>query len=433
MMHGTHGLRRALGGVVFLTAWIGLAATAVSAPAWTRQIGTATDDAALSVTADGEGNVYVAGYAGASLCGSQCGNGGAWVAKYDADGTRLWLHQPVAPTADWATGVAADVAENVYVVGSTSEVPVGSQYGDEHAFLAKYGPNGTRLWTWKSGASAVDSAAGVATDTGNSVYLAGSTGGTLAGKFQGGFDDAWVAKYDADGKRVWARQLGSDGDDSATGVAIDRARNVYVIGSTNGSLGGAKQGQLQDAWLAKYNTQGARQWIRHISYLDRTDANAVATDSQRNVYVTGEAGTCCVHWHMEISYPWITKYDAQGRLQWTQELHLEHYDGLFWQFAGAHSVAIDMADNIYLAGYVSALDFPKGDRADEQVWLAKFDASGAQVWLKRVGVAKSDDSAASVATDVWGNILLAGSTQGALAGPYHGGTDAFLVKYPADQ
>lgn len=426
MMHGTHGLRSALGGAVFLTAWIGSAATAVSAPAWTRQIGTATDDAALSVTTDGSGNVYAAGYAGASLCGSECGNGGAWVAKYDADGTRLWLHQPVAPTADWANGVAADAAENVYVVGSTNEVPVGSQYGDEHAFLAKYGPNGTRLWTWKSGASADDSAASVAIDTGNSVYLAGRTGGALAGKFQGGPDDAWVAKFGADGKRLWARQIGTESGDWANGVTTDSARNVYVTGSTEGSLGGAKQGH-RDAWLAKYSGQGAQQWIRHISFLDVTNASAVATDSQRNVYVVGETKLCCGPVFFERSHPWITKFDTAGHRKWTQNLDLA------WRFSGAYSVAIDAANNIYLAGYTYRIDPPYGSDTETDAWVAKYDTSGEQVWLKRVGMPKIVDSAASVATDAWGNILLAGSTQGALAGPYHGGTDAFLVKYPADQ
>jgi hypothetical protein len=37
-------------------------------------------------------------------------------------------------------------------------------------------------------------------------------------------------------------------------VATDAAGNVYLVGATDGSLGGANRGGY-DAWLAKYSTQ----------------------------------------------------------------------------------------------------------------------------------------------------------------------------------
>jgi Beta-propeller repeat len=66
---------------------------------------------------------------------------------------------------------------------------------------------------------------------------------------------AWVAKYDAAGHMLWKRELGTESSfESASGVATDAAGNVYLTGTTDGSLGGANRGNT-DAWVAKYSTR----------------------------------------------------------------------------------------------------------------------------------------------------------------------------------
>ena len=151
---------------------------------------------------DATGNVYLAGYTGGSLGGPNRGGGDAWVAKYSAAGSRLWIRQ---------FGTAADEGES-----------------------------------------------GVATDPAGNVYLAGYTWGALGGPNRGG-PDAWLAKVDAAGHIVWKRQLGTDGggDDAenALDLATDTAGNVFVTGYTSGPLGGPYRGGFNDAWVAKYSTK----------------------------------------------------------------------------------------------------------------------------------------------------------------------------------
>ena len=65
-------------------------------------------------------------------------------------------------------------------------------------------------------------------------YLTGGTYGPLGGPYRGG-GDAWVAKYDAAGRPLWKRQLGTAENDAAFGVARDDARKrgvdeIMVIG-----------------------------------------------------------------------------------------------------------------------------------------------------------------------------------------------------------
>ena len=51
---------------------------------------------------------------------------------------------------------------------------------------------------------------------------------------------------------LWVRQLGTESTEFANSVATDAAGNVYLTGSTLGSLGGANRGDA-DAWVAKYD------------------------------------------------------------------------------------------------------------------------------------------------------------------------------------
>lgn len=88
--------------------------------------------------------------------------------------------------------------------------------------------------------------------TEKNVYISGSTGGSLGGANQGDYD-TWVAKYNSAGALVWKKQLGTFSSDSSSGVATDSNSNVYISGNTGGSLGGAFQGGFDDAWVAKYS------------------------------------------------------------------------------------------------------------------------------------------------------------------------------------
>jgi Beta-propeller repeat len=73
------------------------------------------------------------------------------------------------------------------------------------------------------------------------------------------------------------------------------------------------------------------------------------------------------------------------------------------------AVATDAAGDIYVAGYFyGSVDFGSGvltSAGGADVFLAKFDASGACLWSKRFGDT-ADQSGASVATDAAGNVYI---------------------------
>ena len=108
-------------------------------------------------------------------------------------------------------------------------------------------------WIKQLGSSGDDFSQGVATDSSGNVYISGSTRGALAGTNKGEYD-AFVAKYNSSGKLLWKKQLGTSGYDSSSGVATDSNGNVYISGDTYGALAGTNKGSY-DAWVAKYSQE----------------------------------------------------------------------------------------------------------------------------------------------------------------------------------
>ncbi len=105
-------------------------------------------------------------------------------------------------------------------------------------------------WTEQLGTSSDDFSLGVSADGLGNVFISGSTRGSLRGTNAGG-EDAFVSKYDASGTLDWTRQLGTSLGDRSNGVSADGLGNVYVSGRTFGSLKGTNAGR-GDALVAKF-------------------------------------------------------------------------------------------------------------------------------------------------------------------------------------
>jgi hypothetical protein len=195
---------------------------------------------------------------------------------------------------DVAFDVSADPLGNVYAAGVTTG-ELGGPYagGTFDAHLSKFDNAGNRLWARQIGTAATDFVTGVSADGLGNVYVAGFTDGSLGGPNAGG-SDAFVSKYDQDGNRVWIRQFGTpadDGnyDDPATrfGVAADGIGNVYIVGYTQGSLGGPYSGGEWDSFVAKYDSDGNFNWVQQYGTSATELANGIAADGLGNVYVSG--------------------------------------------------------------------------------------------------------------------------------------------------
>ncbi len=157
--------------------------------------------------------------------------------------------------------------------------------GDEDAFLAKYNSDGNLQWTRQMGTSGTDYSFSVAVDNAGNAFISGSTEGDLGG-VNGGYWDAFLTKYDADGNVVWTRQLGSPSLDFSSSVAVDGGGDVFIIGDTEGDLSGVNAGE-RDVFLAKYDSTGNLLWTQQLGTSSGESTRCVDVDGTGNVYITG--------------------------------------------------------------------------------------------------------------------------------------------------
>ncbi len=151
-----------------------------------------------------------------------------------------------------------DAEENVIVTGKTTENDFpgaeGDLVGGEDAFVTKLDPDlsGTLVGGVKKplastlfGGDGSDTPSAIALDTGGNIYitgkttsstLPGTTGAIQTGLNGAGAGDVFVTKLDGNLTAPVSTYLGGTGsNDTSYALAVNRAGNVYVAGSTNSS------------------------------------------------------------------------------------------------------------------------------------------------------------------------------------------------------
>lgn len=285
---------------------------------WSTYYGLKGSETAHSVTTDHSGNVFITG---ATTSQATIATSGAYLTKNTAKEAFL-VQFTSAGARNWGTyfgggaessvDAATDTAGNVYLLGeTTSKTGIASSGayqtsigGGDDLFLAKFSNNGTYQWSTYFGGSGTEVPGYLVTDIAGNVYINASststTGLATSGAYQtsmaGGSleGDALIAKFSSSGSRVWCTYYGGSNDDQGTGIAIDTQSNLYITGNTASSSGISTSGAWQtalggatDAFLAKFNKNGALEWGTYYGGSDVDAGTWVATDPNSNAYITG--------------------------------------------------------------------------------------------------------------------------------------------------
>ncbi|BBO33221.1 SBBP repeat-containing protein [Lacipirellula parvula] len=402
-----------------------LAATPVSASPvleWSRQFGTAGEDRAYAIATDLLGNAYITGDTRGSLAAPLSGISDAFLSKFDASGNRVWTAQLGSTGGERSYGVATDGVGSVYISGATGGSLNGPQAGFGDAILSRYTTDGVLLWSRQLGTASADVSNAVAVDGIGNVFISGYTEDTFNGPHVG-LQDAFLAKYDVAGNRIWTRQLGTKQLDSSLGLAVDGLGNVYTTGFTGGDLVNGTNHVELDAFLAKYDADGNRLWIKQLGQLvDTTTAirsNGVTYDNLGNVYLTGFVGGEFAGPSAGVDSAFLCKFDANGNLLWKAQLAAG-------EGAQGQGVATDGQGNVYISGAASGdLQGPSAGLSD--MFLSKFDQAGNRLWTMQLGSAETD-FASGVSADFQGNVYITGFTSGSLGGANAGDDDIVIAK-----
>ncbi len=271
-----------------------------------------------------------------------------------------------------------------------------------------------------TGTAGEERAGGVATDAAGNVYEAIAAGGAINGQPFAGDKDLVLIKRSPAGATLWTRSLGTARLERAYGVAVDPTGDVVVAGYTTGDLDGGHAGNTtDDAFVVKYDSAGNREWLRQLGVPSLADRGyAIATDATSNVYVTGYTRGDLAGTNQGDKDVYLAKLDPNGAQLWLK------------QFGGAGEdkgwgVAAT-GDGVRVAGMTSGtLGTPVGSLDG---WVARYDAAGNQAWLQQFGTTANEE-VWGLTADAAGNAYVAAYSAGDFDGPLAGDKDIVLARF----
>jgi hypothetical protein len=366
---------------------------------------------------------------------------------------------------DYGKTVITDTLGNVYFIGTTysaNAIATTGTYADTYfglrdAFVAKFNPAGARIWGTYYGGYDDELGMGIAIEkSGLNLYISGytqsTTGIATTGAYQNtwqGLNDAYLAKFDSAGQRIWSTYYGDANFDQGRSVAIDDANNVYLTGDTRSGSNIATPGAFQinnggwhDGFIAKFTPGGVRVWATFFGGNDDEYLNSTYIVNNR-IYIGGQTTST-----FNVTSPgayqpakggswdvFLAKFDTAGARLWST-----YYGGSGMEVDV--TTGLDENANIYVTGYTTSpnvMATPGAHQATKSVgedgFIAKFDSTGVRIWSTYYG-GNNNDAPKSV-TAAKGHIFLTGftystngiSTPNALYPGTPGGRQLFISKF----
>jgi FIMAH domain-containing protein/beta-propeller repeat-containing protein len=433
----------------------------------------------VAITSTGE--VIVAGSSASSDFPTTTGaldrtyNGGGFdavISKFDSTGATLLFSTYLGGSGDdTAEGMAIDGAGNVYITGRTTSHDFPTTPGAYNRtfnggatdlYVAKLDPTGSSLvYSTYIGGSDTDLGLGIAVSSSGEAYVTGTTlssdfpttAGAFDRTFNGGGQDAFVARLNAAGSQlVYSTYIGgATSVDVGERIAVDALGQAYVVGFTDSSdfpvtagaydttfNGGFFTGQ--DLWVAKLNAAGsALLFSTYLGGSGREFFASLALDSADNVYITGRTsssdfpttpgaydrtfrGSAAVF--PEIFDAFVTKLNSSG----SALVYSTFLGGTGSDFGSA--IAVDASGSAFVAGFTDSTDFPTTCAATDttangalDAFLTRLDPTGASLLYSSYLGGSGVDAAQAIALNSSGAVAIAGVT-GSSDFPIVNGRDA---------
>ena len=346
-----------------------------------------SSDAGNCIKADGNGDVYLAGFIGGHhmyFGDTLLANPDGWnifIAKYDSSGKVMWVKGPEGIAA--AQSISTDADGNAYITGgfSSARIIFGNDTltllsGITNAYVVSYTPYGNVLWA--RSAIGNSEAKAINTDTKGNSYITGSFSNdtVIFGNYVLTKNDSFhntinifTVKYDTVGNVIWAKSAGQNKHvweaAMGKGIATDADGNVYVRGyfsSRSISFGdilltnGDTSGITEDIFIVKYDSSGNVIWAKGGGKIAPAASQSISTDAFGNVYVVGcFPDTNIVFGNDTLINAsssgnndniFIVKYDESGNVIWAKSA-----GGASTDFANGIT---DDIGNVYISGYFRA-------------------------------------------------------------------------------
>lgn len=323
----------------------------------------------------------------------------------------------------------------LYCYEKESKTRVASQFNLKDNILSfhldNYNKNNTLIidpeltWSTYIGGEGEDAANAVAMDADEFIYTTGYTSsatGMSESGFQmtygGGSFDAYLAKFDSLGNKLWCTYYGGNKADYGTSLCSDETGHIYIIGTTNSNVFPTFNGFQNahggsfDAFLVKFDTNGNRIWSTYYGGSAYDAAKGVVVDLDNNICLAGSTtstNNIASGGHQNVNGglydAFIVKFTADGDRIWGT-----YYGGI--EDDESRAICVNSINDIFITGLTKsntniALDgYDNVYGANNDVFIAKFTAEGALDWGTYYG-GTQDDNGNGIQCDEYDNVYVA--------------------------
>lgn len=334
-------------------------------------------DRGVGVVLDGGTDVYVLATVVDSVQQSDI-----LVRRYDPGAVGQWTQQfdGLVNGTDVALALTGDSAGFMISLGRLTTM----QGEPSTMWLTKCTPTGQTVWSALDPGPVSGGAIAMADEAGEFIVV---------GAIDQGDTNAFTRRYDEFGGELWTEvHVGADGGtDSASGVAVDGAGNIIVVGREFTAAQGF------NILIQQYGPDGATGWNATVDGpIGGNDwANDVAIDADDNLIVVGRLAV-----DGNFSDAWMRKYSATGDELWTQT-----YAGDAGESDEAVAVAISPTGEFAVIGQTASA------ATGADIFVSKRDPDGAEQWLRTHdgGSQGEDDQAGDVAIAPDGGVVAIGT------------------------
>lgn len=263
---------------------------------YSSYLGGSKYDHAIGIQVDADGRAYIAGITKSAdfpvknaIQKNLGGTANGFIAKLSPTGSQLIFSTYFGGSGfDHIDAFALGRDDAIYITGGTTSLDfpvtpnalqkqcdrgVHTSFCIGDAFVAKLDDDGQKLlFSTYLGGSGFDFAGAIVLGEHGEIYVGGQTGSTdfpTKNPYQNALSgpaDAFVSELNEGGSALeFSTFLGGSSFDGATGLALDRHRNIYVTGITASTdfpiaqpFQSANRGGPFDAFITKFNPQASR-------------------------------------------------------------------------------------------------------------------------------------------------------------------------------
>ena len=179
----------------------------------------------------------------------------------------------------------------------------------------------------------------------------------------------------------------------------------------------------RDVYLALHSDRGDVVWSRQVGGPQNDSPLGVSVAPDGSIYVGGFTDGDFASPNQGSADVWLARFDADGNELWRRQ-----FGGPGWD-RGFDVTAFD--GGAYVTGYTASVLDPGTDLGGFDGFAARYDAEGHQQWVRQVGTDATDwGQGSALAPD--GGLYMTGYSEGDLDGANAGDKDLFAVRLRSD-